>query len=263
MRIPGNVFVVTGGGNGIGRQVALQLLDSGARVAAIDRDVSRLEETSALAGAATERLSTHVVDVTDRHAVDALVGDVLTAHGRVDGVISLAGIVHRFIRIPELTRDELEQIVNVNFWGTVNVSLAFLPELRKRPAASLVNVSSLSGLVSFAGQAFYSATKGAVKQFTEGLYQELVDTNVAVTVVFPGNISTNISGNSGVQMIDTGGRKVRATSPERTAQKIVRAVEKGAFRVVIGSDARLLDGLSRVAPRVAANIVAKQMKSVL
>jgi short-subunit dehydrogenase len=124
-------------------------------------------------------------------------------------------------------------------------------------------MSSLSALVAFAGQNFYGATKGAVKQFSEGLYEELIDTNVAVTTVFPGNISTNISGNSGVAMIDAGGRKVRATTPERTARDIVDAIEKGKFRAIIGSDAKLLDVLSRVAPALAARIVAKQMKAVL
>lgn len=128
---------------------------------------------------------------------------------------------------------------------------------------SIVNLSSLSALLAFAGQNFYGATKGAVKQFSEGLSEELLDTNVVVTTVFPSNISTNISGNSGVAMIDAGGRKVRATTPEQTAREILAGIEKGSFRVLIGSDARLLDRLSRLAPKRAALIIAKQMKSVM
>lgn len=128
-----------------------------------------------------------------------------------------------------------------------------------------MNISSLSGLLPFAGQTIYSTTKGgAVKQFSEGgLYQELADSNVSVTTVFPGNISTNLSGNSGVAMIDAGGRKVRATTPERTAELIVSGMEKGSFRVLVGQDANLLDRLVRLAPRWATNLVAKQMRSVL
>src|SRR5690606_20871885 len=115
---------------------------------------------------------------------------VAAAHGHVDGLINVAGVIHRFAPVAELERDEIERIVRVNFWGTVDMCLAFLPALRQRPEAALVNVSSLSGLLPFAGQTVYSATKGAVKQFSEGLYQELRDTTVTVTTVLPGNIST-------------------------------------------------------------------------
>ncbi|MDO3014664.1 short-chain dehydrogenase [Mycolicibacterium mucogenicum] len=262
MHISNNVFVVTGGGNGIGRQVVLELIRRGGRVAAVDLNADALEQTRQLAGADAS-ISTHVVDVTDQHAVSALPAQVEAIHHHVDGLVNLAGIIHRFVPVTELARDELERMVNVNFWGTVNTTLAFLPTLRERPAAAVLNMSSLAALVAFAGQNFYGATKGAVKQFSEGLYEELIDTNVAVTTAFPGNINTNISGNSGVAMIDAGGRKVRATTPERTARAIVDAIEKGKFRVVIGSDAKLLDVLSRVAPALAARTVAKQMKAVL
>ncbi|MFE8916337.1 SDR family NAD(P)-dependent oxidoreductase [Streptomyces globisporus] len=263
MEIKNSVFVVTGGGNGIGRQVTLELLSRGARVAAVDLSPEGLEETRALAHPDHRGLTTHVLDVSDNAAVLGLPGIVLEAHQQIDGVINVAGIIHRFAPLAELSRNELERIVNVNFWGTVNTTLALLPALRSRPAAAIVNISSLSGLVAFAGQGFYGATKGAVKQFSEGLYEELIDTNVAVTTVFPGNISTNISGNSGVAMIDAGGRKVRATTPERTAREIVDGVGNGSFRVLIGSDARLLDRLYRISPKWATRIVAKQMKAVL
>lgn len=263
MEISGKVFVVTGGGNGIGRHVTLELLSRGARVAAVDLRPDGLEETRALARPNDSGLTTHVLDVSDNAAVQGLPGIVLEAHPQIDGVINVAGIIHRFAPLTELSRDELERIVNVNFWGTVNTTLALLPVLRSRPAAAIVNISSLSGLVAFAGQGFYGATKGAVKQFSEGLYEELIDTGVAVTTVFPGNIGTDISGNSGVKMIDAGGRKVRATTPERTAREIVDGIGKGSFRILIGPDARLLDKLCRISPAWAARIVAKQMKAVL
>lgn len=263
MQLEDKVVAVTGAGNGIGRQTALRLLDRGARVALIDLKGDWLEETRALAGTRQDRVSLHVADVTEVATVDALPAAILAEHGQIDGLINVAGIIHRFAPVAELERDEIERVVRVNFWGTVNMCLAFLPELRQRPEAGLVNVSSLSGLIPFAGQTIYSATKGAVKQFSEGLYQELTGTNVAVTTVFPGNISTNLSGNSGVRMIDAGGRKVRATTPERTAELIVEGVEKGKFRVLVGQDATALDKLVRLAPRWATRMIAKQMKSVL
>ncbi|MEU6904185.1 SDR family NAD(P)-dependent oxidoreductase [Streptomyces coeruleorubidus] len=263
MEIKDKVFVVTGGGNGIGRHVTLELLARGGRVAAVDLRPDGLEKTRELAHPYERGLTTHVLDVTDNGAVEGLPGTVLEAHQQIDGVINVAGIIHRFAPLAELSREELERIVDVNFWGTINTTLAFLPTLRSRPVAAIVNISSLSALVAFAGQGFYGATKGAVKQFSEGLYEELIDTNVAVTTVFPGNISTDISGNSGVKMIDSGGRNVPATTPERTAREIVAGIGKGSFRVLIGTDARLLDKLARIAPGLATRIVAKQMKAVL
>jgi short-subunit dehydrogenase len=262
MQITDRVFVVTGGGNGIGRQIALEIVRRGGRVAIADRDAERLEETRSLASR-SEAVSLHVLDVTDEQLVQALPDEVITAQGKIDGIVNVAGIIHRFVPMSELSAGEMRAIMEVNFWGTVNTTLALVPLLRKRPEASIVNISSLSALVAFSGQGFYGATKGAVKQFSEALYQELLNTNVAVTTVFPGNISTNISGNSGVAMLDAGGRKVPATTPERTAQLIVDGITRGSFRVIIGNDARLLDGLSRTAPARAAKLVAAQMKSVL
>jgi len=262
MQIRNKVFVVTGGGNGIGRQVALELARRGGRVAIVDLNADGLEQTRSLAATPTA-FSTHVVNVTDKASVDALPEQVIEAHGQIDGLINVAGIIHRFVPISELSLDEVTRIFDINFWGTVSTTLAFLPHLRKRAEASIVNISSLSALVAFAGQGFYGATKGAVKQFSEALYEELLDTGVSVTTVFPGNISTNISGNSGVAMIDAGGRKVRATTPEETARQIVDAVIAGSFRAIIGSDAKTLDRLTRLAPAQAARIIAAQMKSVL
>lgn len=207
--------------------------------------------------------SVHIADVTDVAAVNALPAAVIAEHGQVDGLINVAGVIHRFVPVADLERSEIERVVQINFWGTVNMCLAFLPELRQRPQAALVNVASLAGLLPFAGQTIYSATKGAVKQFSEGLYQELADTDVTVTTVFPGNISTDLSRNSGVTMIDPGSRKVPTTTPEHTARRIVGGMEKGKFRVVIGQDANLLDRLVRLAPRRTTDLISRQMKSVL
>jgi NAD(P)-dependent dehydrogenase (short-subunit alcohol dehydrogenase family) len=263
MEISNKVFVVTGGGNGIGRQVVLNLLRRGAIVAAADLSPAALDQTSVLAAGVGKRLSTHILDVTDRQAVEQLLLDVQEAHGHADGIINVAGIIHRFAPIMDLSLDELDRIMNVNFWGTVNMCKTFLPALRERPAAAIVNISSLSALLPFAGQTFYGATKAAVKLFSEGLYQELSHLNIAVTTVFPGNISTDISGNSGVAALDPKGRKAPVTTPEATAERIVQGLEKGSFRVVIGSDARMLDALSRISSRRATDFIGAQMKSVL
>lgn len=262
MQISGKVFVVTGGGNGMGRQVVLGLARRGARVAAVDLDERGLAETAQLSPA-QGTVSTHVVNVTDRAAVDGLVGQVSDVHGQVDGVVNIAGIIHRFAIFTELSADETDRIMSVNFGGTVNMCRAFLPILLERPEANLTNMSSLSALLPFASQTFYGASKGAVKQFSEGLYAELLDTRVRVVTLFPGNISTNLTGNSGVQMVNAGGRKVRATTPEVAGEKIVDGIAKDRFRVLVGSDARALSALSRISARRTTKFIAKQMKSVL
>lgn len=263
MQFTDKVFVVTGGGNGMGRQVALELVRRGASVAAVDLNEEALAETVAIAGAKAGRVTAHAVNVTDRGAVGELVASVLAAHKVVDGVVNIAGIIHQFVEFEELPIESAERVMNVNFWGTVNVTRAFLPLLKARPTAALVNMSSLSALIPFASQTFYGASKGAVKQFSEGLYAEFLDSSVHVSTIFPGNISTNLTGNSGVAMIDPKGKKVRSTTPEDAAHIIVEGIGKESFRILVGQDAKLLDRLVRIAPRWATGMVAKQMKSVL
>lgn len=262
MNLEGKVFAVTGAGNGMGREVALELVRKGAKVAAIDLSEEALERTAELS-IAPGRVSTHRADVTDAEGVAALPGLIEEAHGQLDGLVNIAGIIHRFVPSAELTREEQERVFKVNYWGTVNMCQAFLPALLERPESSVTNMSSLSALVAFAGQTVYGASKGAVKQYTEGLYQELRDSAVKVSAIYPGNISTEISKNSGVAMIDAGGRKVRATTPRDAGIAIVSGIERGKFRIIVGNDAKLLDRLVRLAPRWTTNLIAKQMASVL
>ncbi|MCK6079417.1 SDR family oxidoreductase [Microbacterium sp. EYE_5] len=262
MKLEGNVFAVTGAGNGMGREVTLELVRRGARVAAIDRDPNALARTAELT-IEPSRVSTHVADVTDVETVAGLPGQIVKAQGRVDGLVNIAGIIHRFVPSTELSRDEQQRVMNVNFWGTVNMCEAFLPVLAQRPQASLTNMSSLSALIAFAGQTMYGASKGAVKQYTEGLFQELHGGRVEISAIYPGNIATEISKNSGVAMIDAKGQKVRATTPHDAGVAIVSGIEKGRFRILVGSDAKLLDTLVRVAPRWTTKLIARQMASVL
>ena len=190
MQINGRTFVVTGGGNGMGREVVLQLLGQGARVAALDLRAESLEETTRLARSTADRLSTHVCDVSDRTSVDAAVDEILATRGVVDGLLNIAGIIQPFVRFNDLDLDAVEKVMNVNFWGVVNTTKALLPHLISRPEACLVNVSSMGGFTPVPGQAAYGASKAAVKLLTEALHSELRETGVRVTVVFPGAIQT-------------------------------------------------------------------------
>ncbi len=267
MRVRDKVIVVTGGGSGIGRALVLLLLTKGARVAAVDLNPTTLAETVQLAGAAASRLSTHIVNVADRAAVMALPAQVLAAHGVVDGIINNAGIIQPFVRVKDLDEATIDQVMNVNFYGTVFMTKAFLPTLLARPEAHIVNISSMGGFLPVPGQTIYGAAKAAVKLFTEGLYAELRDTSVRVTVVFPGAVSTNIVSNSGLPTMPvTNGKQGSSIKPlpaDQAAQMIIDGMERNQFRVLVGNDAQMMDRIYRLSPRLAVNLILQRMKSLL
>lgn len=264
MKIAGNVFVVTGAGNGIGREVAKEILRRGGKVAGVDIRLSALEETAALAHSGN-RFVAFEVDITDRTAVESLPQQVLDEFGQIDGLVHVAGIIQRFVTIDELSIEDIERVMNVNFWGTVYLDKALLPYLKKRPDACLIAVSSMGGLVPVPGQGAYGASKAAVKLLTETLYAELQDTNVAVTTVFPGGVATNIAENSGVRAprMVAGAKQVKTTSADAAGRMIVDAIERGTPRLLIGSDVKSIDRISRVSPMRAITLIADKMKSLL
>lgn len=264
MRIADRVFVVSGAGSGIGREVARELLRRGARVAAVDISEPGLQSLADEAHAGG-RLSRHPLNITDSAAVALLPDAVIAAHGSVDGLLSIAGIIQPFEPVTVLPRDVGERVMNVNFWGTYNLDTAFLPCLVQRPEASLLNVASMGALAPVPGQGVYGASKAAVKLLTECLYAELRDSPVAVTLVIPGAVGTDITANSGVEAprMAAGGKVPKMTSAADAARQIVDAVEQGTFRVLIGSDARMLDRLARVAPVRAITTIADRMKALL
>lgn len=269
MQITDKTFVVTGGGNGIGREVVLGLLERGGRVAAIDLRADSLEHTAELAGV-DDRLTLHPIDVSDQDAVSRAFAEIVSAHGQVDGLLNVAGIIQQFVPLLELDIAEVEKVMAVNFWGVVYTTKAALPHLTTRPEACIINVSSMGALAPVPGQTAYGASKAAVKLFTEGLYAELRGTDVAVTIVFPGAIGTDISVNSGVTTAQAAaeqkagaGSSFRTTSAQDAGAQIVEAVEKGPYRMTIGRDAAMLDRFSRIAPQRATEMIAKKMASLL
>lgn len=268
MNVQNKVMVVTGGGNGIGRELVLGLLSRGASVAAVDISESALQETLGLAGDKTNRLSSHSVDITNRAAVAALPEEVIARHGAVDGIINNAGIIQPFVQVNNLDYAAIEKVMNVNFYGTLYMTKTFLPYLLKRPEAHIANVSSMGGFLPVPGQSIYGASKAAVKLLTEGLHSELLETNVRVTVIFPGAIGTNIATNSGVGISQataesTEQRSFKTLAPSKAAEIILDGIEQNRYRVLVGSDATFLDRFYRFSPQRAANFIFKQMKSLL
>lgn len=266
MIVQGKTIVVTGGGNGVGRELTLLLLNKGARVAAVDINETALKETAELAGDHQGRLSLHTVNIADRDAVSMLPDAVMQAHGSVDGIINNAGIIQRFVKVNDLDYKDIERVFNVNFWGAINVTKAFLPHLLTRPEAHIVNISSMGGFLPVPGQSIYGASKAAIKLFTEGLHSELLNTNVRVSVVFPGAIATNITVNSGVSInnVEAGhDQKIKMTSPAEAAKIIIDGMEKNKYHILVGSDAKSMDLLCRLMPERAAKLIYSQMRSLL
>ncbi len=265
MDFKGKVVVVTGGGNGIGRQVVLELLLRGARVAAVDMREESLEETIGLANSG-DRLVTFPVDVTDRIATMALPEQVISAHGVVDALINVAGIIQPFVKLNELDYQTIERVINVNLYGTIHMVKAFLPHLLERPIAHVACVSSMGGFLPVPGQTVYGASKAAVKLMTEGLYAELLDTNVGVSVIMPGAVGTEITANSGVDIpnLDSVDQsKIRTTSPEDAARIILDGIESDHLHIYVGRDARLMSLMTKVAPKRATHLIYRQMKDLL
>lgn len=266
MKVNNKTIVVTGGGNGVGRQLVLALLHKGARVAAIDRSEAALSETAKQAGVLSAQLSCHTLDITDRTAVEALPKQILAVHGAVDGLINNAGIIQPFIPIAQLDYPAIEKVMQVNFYGTLYFIKTWLPYLLERPEAHIVNVSSMGGFLPVPGQSIYGASKAAVKLLTEGLRSELLDTSVGVTIVFPGALATDIAANSGAELksgVSIENAPIKLTTPQKAAALIIEGIENKSYRVLIGNDARFLDFLYRLHPRFAAEFIYKQMKKFI
>ena len=265
MDFANKVVVVTGGGNGIGRQVVLELLRRGARVSAVDIRQESLSETAELAEA-DDRLATFAIDITDRSATAALPEKVIAAHGAVDGLINVAGIIQPFVKLKDLDYEIIERVINVNLYGTIHMVKAFLPYLLERPVAHVACVSSMGGFLPVPGQTIYGATKAAVKLMTEGLYAELLDTNVGVSVIMPGAVGTEITANSGVEvpnMDSIDQSKIKTTSPEDAAKIILDGIESDDLHIYVGRDSKTMSLMTRVAPKRATHLIYRQMKDLL
>lgn len=255
MHLTGKTAVVTGAGSGIGRALAQLLSKRGCHLALCDINAEGLAETTALAARDGLRVTQYVIDLSDRGAIAALPAQVLADHPSVEVLINNAGIAvgGTFEQVSEA---HFDRVMAINFDSVVQMTRVFLPELKKASQARLVNVSSLFGLITPPGQTAYCASKFAVRGFSNALRLELAGSNVGVTVVHPGGVSTGIARNAlGAEV----GEQERARSvaraekmlkmpPERAAEIIVSGIEKQRARVLVGNDALLLSWLERLMP---------------
>jgi short-subunit dehydrogenase len=256
-----SVVVVTGAASGIGRALAIRLArESIAGIAIADVNAAGLAETEKLIDRSKLNLTTHVVNVADKDEMAKFAAAVAESHGRVTHVINNAGVALGG-GVADVSLDDMRWLMGINFWGVVYGTKLFLPYLEKERSAHIVNFSSLYGLIAPPGEATYCASKFAVRGFTEALRHELEDTNIAVSVVHPGGVKTNIANNArigaGVKLSESEIAKRREkmnellsrTTPEQAAEIIVRGIKKRAPRILIGTDAHVLSRIVRLFPR--------------
>ncbi|MGH0034612.1 MAG: SDR family NAD(P)-dependent oxidoreductase [Myxococcota bacterium] len=254
----GRVVAVTGAASGIGRALAHELASRGAALALSDVDERGLEDTAKAVGERGSAVTHTRVDVSDRAAVAAWAESVMADHGRVHCIINNAGVALS-ATVEEMSDEDFQWLMGINFWGVVHGTRAFLPHLIASGDGHIVNVSSVFGLIGVPTQAAYNAAKFAVRGFTECLRQELEIAGhpVSATCIHPGGIKTNIvrnarvneheAGRSRQELIEQFDRAAR-TTPERAARVIVEGVLRNRRRVLIGVDARIIDWVQRLLP---------------
>lgn len=257
MKIDQNtVAVVTGAASGIGRALAVRLASEGAQLAICDVNEAGLNETARLAAKPGVNITTHIADVADRERVAQFVEEVIREHGRAHLVINNAGVALGGT-VEQLSIEDIEWLMSINFWGVVYGTKLFLPVLRQQPRAHLVNISSVFGLIGPPGHSAYAASKFAVRGFTEVLRHELAGSSITVSCVHPGGIRTNIARNAKAgagadeSVVGKEGEffdKVAKTLPETAADRIVRGVLRDEEKILIGSDAWMIDKVQRLLP---------------
>ena len=260
-KLRGKVVVVTGAASGIGRALARALVQRGAHVALSDVDAEGLRATATLIGNSDTRVTTHIVDVRDRNAMEQHARDVEAQHGHADVIINNAGVavLQSFEHIPY---KDLAFVLDVNLWGVIHGIRAFMPLLRRRAEGHIVNIGSVNAFVPFPQNSAYNMSKYAVLALSETLIQELADDPIHITCVHPGAIKTNLVKNSAgfteaqVAYFDS----VAKTSSEAAANAILRAIEKNQQHLLIGRDAWFMSWAKRVAPSWIVRLVGHYAK---
>ena len=256
MQINDCVAVLTGAGSGIGRALALALAQKNCHLALADLNTDALAETAAQARALGVRVSEHRLNVADREAVAALPEAVMAEHGKVDLLINNAGVALGG-NFDQVSTENFDWLMSINFDAVVCMCRAFLPLLKQRPAARVINISSLFGLITPAGQTAYCASKFAVRGFSNALRLELKDTSVGVTVVHPGGVATAIASSARSPEGETEAQwqaklaraqRLLRMPPSKAAHIILRGIERDKARVLVGNDARIVSWLERLLP---------------
>ena len=250
------VTVITGAGSGIGRATAIRLARAGSALAISDVNAQGLEETAAAARAFGVKVTTHLVDVSDKEGMQSFASEVKREHGHVSILLNNAGVAI-YGKSEELSIEDYEWLMSINFWGVVYGTKLFMPLLKQESQAYILNISSIFGIIAPVGQTAYCASKFAVRGFTESLRHELQDTNIRVATIHPGGIKTKIAASAKLgafankdEFADASIKfdDVTPTTPEQAAERILRGIQRNEKRILIGYDSRLLALLQRLFP---------------
>ncbi len=269
--LKGKIAVITGAGSGIGRALAIALAEKGCSLAIGDVDAKSLRETADLIATRGAEASVHDLDVGQCDQVEQFAQNVLKKHRNLDILINNASVVVADT-VEDIAYADFRWLMEINFWGVVYGTKAFLPFLKRRPEAHIVNISSIDGLLATPNNAPYCAAKFAVTGFTETLSQELQGTNVKVSCVLPGGVKTNIHRNARffkmanpelchedtIECLE----KMSRLSADEAAQIIIRGVRKDKTRILVGRDARLLDWMKRLMPVSTTRLAAHFMRNL-
>jgi short-subunit dehydrogenase len=269
--IPGAATAITGAASGIGRALAIELAARGSDLALADRDEAGLQAAAAeIAGKHRVKVTVHRVDVGEPGQITGFARDAIAAHPALNIVVNNAGVA-LLGQFSEIDQAQMDWLMNINFWGVVHSTRAFLPHLATRAEAHIVNLSSIFGIVAPPGQTAYAAAKFAVRGFSESLRHELQTANspVRLSVVHPGGVATNIARNSktGSGINDNARRsetierfdRVAKTTPQAAARRIIKGIEKNEPRILIGGDARFIDLLQRLRPGTYWAVMARRI----
>ena len=273
--IRGAAAAVTGAASGIGRALTLELAARGCDLALADRDEAGLQAVAAeIAKANPRKVSVHRVDVAEPAEIEAFAANATAAHPGLNIVINNAGVA-LLGQFHEIDQSQMEWLFNINFWGVVHSTRAFLPQLATRPEAHIVNISSIYGIVAPPGNTAYGAAKFAVRGFSESLRHELqmASSPVRLSVVHPGGVSTNIVRNmrTGIGVNDNERRaqviewfdQFAGTTTKDAALRIIKGIEKNQPRILIGNDARFMDLLQRFRPAAYWRVMARRSERML
>ena len=270
--IRGSAAAVTGAASGIGRALALELAARGCDLALADRDEAGLQATAAEIGrASSQKVTAHRVDVGEPQQIADFAEAAIAAHPGLNIVVNNAGVA-LLGQFNEIDQAQMDWLMDINFWGVVHSTRAFLPHLARQREAHIVNLSSIFGIIAPPGQAAYAAAKFAVRGFSESLRHELqmAASPVRLSVVHPGGVATNIVRNSraGTGVTDNARRAqtierfdaVAKTTPAAAALRIITGIEKNQPRILIGNDARFMDLLQRFRPGTYWAVLAHRIE---
>lgn len=262
MEIKGRNIIITGAASGVGKELTKQMLKKGGKVAALDINEANLkllkEELN------TDKLKTYVVDMGSSESIQKFKDIYHKDYSDVDIIINNAGIIQPFVDVANLDDATINRVMNINFFGPVNLIRYFMDDLIKdKKEQYIVNVSSMGGFFPFPGQTIYGASKAALKIFTEGMYAELANTNVRVMIVLPGAMNTNITTNSNVSVNTTKEEsKMKMLEADVAAAKIIEGIEKNKFKLFLGTDAKFLKFLYKINSKYAISYINKKLNGI-